>query len=142
MLAMITHNPIFTSIHHALMRWLSILARASATRAKVFGQHQGVYDAIEAGDTAAAENAMETHLATVARYSWQAMSTANSSAGPKRPAIRSHRPARCHRRSRRRDTSERELACQTKITSHANRCASRLRQMTTMRQPTAWTDRQ
>ena len=40
-LAMITHNLIFASIHHAPMRWLSdqrsILARAGATRAKVFG---------------------------------------------------------------------------------------------------------
>ena len=80
-LAMISHNPIFTSIHHALMGWLSdqrsTSARAGATRAEIFAQHQAIYDAIAARDTAAAESAMETHLATVSHYYWQAMSTAS-----------------------------------------------------------------
>jgi GntR family transcriptional repressor for pyruvate dehydrogenase complex len=82
-LAMVSHNPIFTSIHHALMGWLSdqrlTSARAGATRAEIFAQHLAIYDAIEAGDTAAAEDAMETHLTTVARYYWQAMSTTDDS---------------------------------------------------------------
>lgn len=87
-LAMITHNPIFTSIHHALMGWLAdqraMSARAGATRVEVFAQHQAIYDAIEARDTAAAEDAMETHLATVARYYWQAMSTTDDGADRER----------------------------------------------------------
>ena len=82
-LAMITHNPVFTSIHHALMAWLaeqrSVSARAGATRSEIFGQHRAIYDAIAAGDAVAAEEAMETHLATVARYYWQAMNPAEAS---------------------------------------------------------------
>jgi hypothetical protein len=84
-LAMISHNPIFTSIHRTLMDWLSdqrsMSARAGATRAEIFAQHQAIYDAIHARDTAAAQDAMETHLATVARYYWQAMSSADEGAG-------------------------------------------------------------
>jgi GntR family transcriptional regulator, sialic acid-inducible nan operon repressor len=86
-LAMITHNPVFTSIHHALMAWLaeqrSVSARAGATRSEIFGQHRAIYEAIAAGDSVAAEEAMETHLATVARYYWQAMNPAEAS--PARP---------------------------------------------------------
>lgn len=74
-LAMISHNPVFTSIHHALMAWLaqqrSISARAGATRSEIYGQHKAIYEAIAARDPIAAEAAMETHLATVARYYWQ-----------------------------------------------------------------------
>jgi GntR family transcriptional repressor for pyruvate dehydrogenase complex len=76
-LAMISHNPVFTSIHHALMAWLaeqrSVSARAGATRSEIFAQHRAVYDAIAAGDAVAAEEAMEAHLATVARYYWRAV---------------------------------------------------------------------
>ncbi len=82
-LAMITHNPVFTSIHHALMAWLaeqrSVSARAGATRSEIFGQHRAIYEAIAAGDAVAAEEAMETHLATVARYYWQAMNPGEAS---------------------------------------------------------------
>lgn len=74
-LAMISHNPVFTSIHHALMGWLaqqrSVSARAGATRSEIFGQHRAIYDAIATGNAVAAEAAMEEHLATVARYYWQ-----------------------------------------------------------------------
>ncbi len=81
-LAMITHNPVFTTIHHALMAWLaeqrSVSARAGATRSEIFEQHRGIYEAIEAGDSVAAEEAMEAHLTTVARYYWQAMTPIQS----------------------------------------------------------------
>ncbi|HMN84478.1 MAG TPA: FCD domain-containing protein [Bauldia sp.] len=74
-LAMISHNPVFTSIHHALMAWLaeqrSMSARAGATRVEIYAQHKAIYDAIAAGDTSTAEAAMETHLLTVARYYWR-----------------------------------------------------------------------
>jgi DNA-binding FadR family transcriptional regulator len=77
-LAMISHNPVFTAIHHALMAWLaeqrSVSARAGATRSEIFAQHRAIYEAIEAHDSVAAEQAMEAHLTTVARYYWQAMS--------------------------------------------------------------------
>jgi len=86
-LAMITHNPVFTSIHHALMAWLaeqrSVSARAGATRSEIFEQHRAIYEAIAAGDAVAAEEAMETHLATVARYYWQAMNPAEATAARK-----------------------------------------------------------
>jgi GntR family transcriptional repressor for pyruvate dehydrogenase complex len=81
-LAMISHNPVFTSIHHALMGWLadqrSTSARAGATRAEIFAQHKAIYDAIRDHDPIAAENAMEAHLTTVARYYWQAMAPAGA----------------------------------------------------------------
>lgn len=95
-LAMISHNPVFTSIHHALMAWLaeqrSVSARAGATRSEIFQQHRAIYEAIAAADISAAEDAMEAHLATVSRYYWQAMdpadgaTTAQSSA-PSRQSI-------------------------------------------------------
>ncbi len=77
-LAMIANNSIFASLHNALMAWLaeqrSVSARAGATRSEIFEQHRAIFEAIEAGDVSAAENAMESHLATVARYYWLAMS--------------------------------------------------------------------
>ena len=76
-LAMISHNPIFTSLHHALMDWLadqrSTSSRAGATRAEIFAQHRVIYEAVRDRDPVAAENAMEEHLTTVARYYWQAV---------------------------------------------------------------------
>jgi GntR family transcriptional repressor for pyruvate dehydrogenase complex len=76
-LAMISHNPIFTSLHHALMEWLadqrSTSARAGVTRAEIFAQHRAIYDAVAAHDPIAAENAMEAHLTTVAHYYWNAV---------------------------------------------------------------------
>jgi DNA-binding FadR family transcriptional regulator len=77
-IAMIPRNPIFTAIHHALMGWLAeqraVSARAGATRSEIHAQHRAIFDAIASGDPVAAENAMEAHLTTVARYYWQAMS--------------------------------------------------------------------
>lgn len=76
-LAMISHNAIFTSIHHALMEWLvnqrSMSVRAGATRADVFAQHKAIFEAISRRDAPAAEAAMESHLETVARHYWRAM---------------------------------------------------------------------
>jgi GntR family transcriptional repressor for pyruvate dehydrogenase complex len=78
-LAMTAHNPVFTSIHHALTSWLaeqrSVSARAAGvTRTEIYEQHRAIYDAIAAGDAVAAEAAMEKHLMTVARNYWQALS--------------------------------------------------------------------
>lgn len=85
-IAMIARNPIFTAIHHALMGWLAeqraVSARAGATRSEIHEQHRAVFDAIAAGDPPAAAAAMETHLTTVARFYWQAMSVGDDPAGP------------------------------------------------------------
>jgi GntR family transcriptional regulator, sialic acid-inducible nan operon repressor len=76
-LAMIAHNPIFTSLNHALNEWLaeqrSMSARAGATRIEVYQQHKAVHDAILARDPAAAQSAMEVHLAAVYRNYWKAL---------------------------------------------------------------------
>ncbi|WP_159012922.1 FCD domain-containing protein [Acidisoma sp. S159] len=76
-LAMIAHNPIFTSLNHALNEWLaeqrSMSARAGATRMEVYQQHKAVYDAILARDPVGAQAAMEVHLAAVYRNYWKAL---------------------------------------------------------------------
>jgi GntR family transcriptional repressor for pyruvate dehydrogenase complex len=76
-LAMIAHNPIFTSLNHALNEWLaeqrSISARAGASQSEVYREHQAIYDAIARRDPIAAQAAMEAHLATVSRNYWKAM---------------------------------------------------------------------
>jgi DNA-binding FadR family transcriptional regulator len=76
-LAMIAHNPIFTSLHHALMGWLaeqrSVSARAGATWQGVYDEHRAIYRAVEKRDAAGAQEAMERHLASVARNYWLGM---------------------------------------------------------------------
>ena len=73
-LAMIVHNPVFTSLNHALNEWLAEQrarsARAGATRESVYLQHRTIYDAIEARDPIQAQSAMEAHLAEVFRLYW------------------------------------------------------------------------
>lgn len=77
-LAMTTHNPVFTALHHALTAWLAeqraVSARAGATRTEMYLQHRAIYEAIVSHDPSAAQEAMERHLASVASYYWQAMS--------------------------------------------------------------------
>ena len=91
-LAMTAHNPVFTSIHHALTSWLaeqrSVSARAiGVTRAEIYEQHRAIYDAIVAGDAVAAEAAMEKHLMTVARNYWQALSAEGRAFRPRGDAV-------------------------------------------------------
>jgi GntR family transcriptional repressor for pyruvate dehydrogenase complex len=87
-IARIANNPVFTSLHQALMAWLAeqrtVSARAGAKRDEIFAQHRAICEAIEAGNPIAAEEAMEAHLATVARYYWQAMSPADAAASEPR----------------------------------------------------------
>jgi DNA-binding FadR family transcriptional regulator len=40
----------------------------------MYSQHEAIFEAIARRDSAAAQTAMEIHLATVTRYYWQAMS--------------------------------------------------------------------
>ena len=77
-LAMISHNPVFTALNHALNDWLaeqrSVSARAGADPAEIYSQHEAIYDAIVRRDPIEAERAMEVHLATVAAFYWRAVS--------------------------------------------------------------------
>ena len=76
-LAMISHNPIFTSLSHALNEWLaeqrSVSARAGVSHHAVYLEHKAIHDAILRRDALAAEAAMETHLARVYRNYWKAV---------------------------------------------------------------------
>ena len=78
-LAMIVHNPVFTSLNHALNEWLaeqrSRSARAGATREGVYRQHEAIFQAIRAHDPIAAQAAMETHLTAVFRLYWSGRGT-------------------------------------------------------------------
>ena len=46
-------------------------AEAGATREEAIAQHRAIFEAIARGDRVAAEDAMETHLATVADHCWR-----------------------------------------------------------------------
>ena len=76
-IAMISHNPMFTSIHHALMAWLAeqrtVSARSGVAWPRVVEEHRAIFEAIAARDAEAAENAMERHLESVAQNYWQTM---------------------------------------------------------------------
>ena len=89
-LAMIAHNPVFTSLNHALNAWLAeqrtVSARAGADPTEVYLQHKAVYDAIARRDAVAAEQAMEKHLTTVAEYYWRAVSFPRTSRGTPQPS--------------------------------------------------------
>ena len=75
-LAVISHNPVFTSLNHALNEWLaeqrSVSARGGARQRAVYLEHKAIHDAILHRDAVAAEAAMETHLANVYRNYWKA----------------------------------------------------------------------
>ena len=79
-LAMISHNPIFTSLSHALTEWLaeqrSVSARAGASQHAIYLEHKAIHDAILRHDAVAAEATMETHLAGVYRNYWKAVQPA------------------------------------------------------------------
>jgi GntR family transcriptional regulator, sialic acid-inducible nan operon repressor len=91
-LAMISHNPIFTSLNHALNEWLaeqrSMSARAGATRAEVYEQHKSIHDAIIRRDAPAAQAAMEAHLAAVYRNYWRAYQPRSAGRALQSPADR------------------------------------------------------
>jgi GntR family transcriptional repressor for pyruvate dehydrogenase complex len=78
-LAVMAHNPIFTSLHMALSDWLSeqrrVSARAGATSAGMYAQHRDIYEAIAAHDALAAQEAMERHLESVSRFYWHQVSS-------------------------------------------------------------------
>jgi DNA-binding FadR family transcriptional regulator len=83
---MIVHNPVFTSLNHALNEWLaeqrSRSARAGARRDDVYAQHKAIHDAIVARDPVAAQSAMEVHLAAVFRLYWKGPPPLSQAAEP------------------------------------------------------------
>lgn len=76
-LAMICHNPVFTSLNLALNEWLAeqraISARSGVTFEEVANEHQAVFDAVAARDPAAAQEAMQRHLEAVAERYWRSL---------------------------------------------------------------------
>jgi DNA-binding FadR family transcriptional regulator len=76
-LAMIAHNPIYTSLNHALNQWLAeqraVSARSGVSRHEVYLEHRAIHDAVLQRDAAGAQDAMDAHLATVHRNYWSAM---------------------------------------------------------------------
>jgi DNA-binding FadR family transcriptional regulator len=78
-LAMIAHNPIYTSLNHAMNQWLaeqrSVSARSGVSRTEVYLEHRSIHDAILRRDASGAQEAMETHLGTVHRNFWAAMAS-------------------------------------------------------------------
>ncbi|WP_345816481.1 FCD domain-containing protein [Paraburkholderia sp. PREW-6R] len=75
-IAEIPNNPLFISLHQALGQWLvdqrtTGMNVQGSTRA-VWRDHEAIFDAIAAHDVEAADKAMATHLANVARYFWKA----------------------------------------------------------------------
>jgi GntR family transcriptional regulator, sialic acid-inducible nan operon repressor len=76
-LAMIAHNPIYTSFNHAMNQWLaeqrSVSARSGVSRNDVYLEHRAIHDAILRRNASGAQEAMDAHLATVYRNYWAAM---------------------------------------------------------------------
>jgi GntR family transcriptional regulator, sialic acid-inducible nan operon repressor len=75
-IACIPANPIFTSLYEALIEWLReqrlVSGRTPGAGEDAYAAHTRIYEAIAAGDAAAAELAMERHLQAVAGRYWQA----------------------------------------------------------------------
>jgi DNA-binding FadR family transcriptional regulator len=73
-LAQISHNQIFTALNMALNDWLAeqrrVSARAVASFAEVYRQHEAIFLAIEARDPQAAASAMDAHLQSVSANYW------------------------------------------------------------------------
>jgi DNA-binding FadR family transcriptional regulator len=78
-------NPLFTALHNAMLEWLAdqrlVSRRAGAQAKTVFAEHKQVHDAILARDAAAAQAAMESHLANVVRNYWRAQAPAFATEG-------------------------------------------------------------
>lgn len=74
-IAAIPRNPIFTSLHDAVVGWLTeqraTSGRAPTADRDAYAAHERIYDAIAAHDPAEAQRAMQDHLAQVSKYYWQ-----------------------------------------------------------------------
>jgi len=85
-IAEIPRNPIFTSLHEAVVAWLTE-QRATSGRVPGAGEaayaaHVRIYEAIAAHDVPAAEAAMQQHLEAVVALYWRAQSGETDGASP------------------------------------------------------------
>jgi DNA-binding FadR family transcriptional regulator len=75
-IAAIPRNPIFTSLHEAVVAWLTeqraISGRLPDSGAVAYAAHARIYEAIAAHEPIAAEQAMQAHLEDVAARYWRA----------------------------------------------------------------------
>lgn len=78
-LADICRNPLFTAVHGAVVEWLidqrAISGKAATAGEAAYAAHVRILEAIAAHDGAAAQLAMEDHLAAVAELYWQIRAT-------------------------------------------------------------------
>jgi len=75
-IAAIPGNPIFTSLHEAVVVWLTeqraTSGRVPGAGEAAFAAHVRIYEAIAAHDAAAAQDAMQRHLEAVVALYWRA----------------------------------------------------------------------
>lgn len=75
-IAAIPGNPIFTSLHEAVVEWLTeqraTSGRVPGAGEAAFAAHVRIYEAIAAHDAVAAQDAMQRHLEAVVALYWQA----------------------------------------------------------------------
>jgi DNA-binding FadR family transcriptional regulator len=74
-IATILRNPIYLALHEAIVEWLvdqrSVSLRRAGTERRAFASHRRVFEAIRAGDDAAAGEAMRRHLDDIASRYWK-----------------------------------------------------------------------
>ncbi len=75
-IAEIPRNPIFTSLHEAVVAWLTeqrtTSGRVPGSGEAAYAAHVRIYEAIAAHDSVAAETAMQQHLEAVVGLYWRA----------------------------------------------------------------------
>lgn len=78
-IATVPQNPIFTSLHNAVVEWLTeqreTSGRSPVSGKSAYAAHKRIYAAIAAHDPAAAQKAMQDHLDEVAKFYWQVRSS-------------------------------------------------------------------
>ncbi len=84
-LAEICRNPLFTAVHGAVVEWLidqrAISGKAATAGDAAYAAHVRIFEAVAAHDGAAAQLAMEDHLAAVAELYWRIRATNDTSGG-------------------------------------------------------------
>jgi len=81
-IAAIPRNSIFTSLHNAVVEWLTeqreTSGRSPIAGKSAFAAHKRIYAAIAAHEPIDAQKAMQDHLDEVARFYWQVRSSSGS----------------------------------------------------------------
>jgi DNA-binding FadR family transcriptional regulator len=85
-IAQIPKNPIFTSLHEAVVAWLieqrTTSGRVPGAGEAAYAAHLRITEAIAAHDVAAAEAAMQAHLESVVAFYWRAQGGEADAATP------------------------------------------------------------